>query len=35
VLDQKGVCHTPRPEQIEAYLTEKLAEMEKTQAASR
>lgn len=35
VLDQKGVCHTPRPEQIEAYLAEKLAEMEKTQAASR
>jgi hypothetical protein len=35
VLDQKGVCHTPRPEQIEAYLTEKLAEIEKTQAAAR
>ncbi len=37
-LDQKGVCHTPRPEQIEAYLTEKLAEMEKSEnsaAASR
>lgn len=33
VLDQKGVCHTPKPEQIEAYLTEKLAEMEKTQKA--
>jgi len=35
VVDQKGLCHTPQYEQIEAYLTEKLAEMEKTQAASR
>lgn len=33
-LDQKGVCHTPRPEQIDAYVTEKLAEMEKSQAAT-
>ncbi len=34
-LDQKGVCHTPRPAQIEAYLTEKLAEMELQQRAAR
>lgn len=33
-LDQKGVCHTPRPAQIEAYLTEKLAEMEKLDTAA-
>lgn len=35
VLDQKGVCHTPQPAQIEEYLSQKLSEMESTQAASR